>query len=95
MKKKIKVGIFGLGRGCAYAAPMKLLENVEIVAMCDRRESTFEKARLFADKNTKFFTVALRPLAIKPAVRTKYLEFAGSVSFFMALSKVTLRFLIT
>lgn len=56
MKKKIRIGVFGLDRGLSYSAPVRFIENVEIVAMCDKRVETFEKAKKFANEKTKFFT---------------------------------------
>lgn len=44
MKRTVKIGIFGLGRGAAFYKSV-MLNNGEIVAVCDKRESTFEKAR--------------------------------------------------
>ena len=55
-KKKIRLGVFGLGRGLSYAAQVKVLDNVEIVAMCDKRSETFERAAKMGTEKTKFFT---------------------------------------
>jgi predicted dehydrogenase len=54
--KKIRLGVFGLDRGLAYSRQVQYLDNVEIVAMCDMRTETFEKARSIAGEKCKFFT---------------------------------------
>ena len=40
---KLKVGVFGVGRGIDIAQNFKLL-NCEIVAMCDERKDRMDKA---------------------------------------------------
>ena len=44
MKKKIRIGIFGLGRGLNNAKAI-MLNNAEIVAVCDKKRRLREKAR--------------------------------------------------
>ena len=42
--KKVKIGIFGLGRGMSYAKSF-MLNNAEIVAICDRNEERLNSAK--------------------------------------------------
>ena len=42
--KKVKIGVFGLGRGSAYIESI-LLNNGDIVAVCDQNEEKLEKTR--------------------------------------------------
>ena len=42
--KTIKMGIFGLGRGAHFYKSV-LANNGEVVAVCDKNESKFDKAR--------------------------------------------------
>ena len=42
--KTIKMGIFGLGRGSNFYKSV-LANNGEVVAVCDKNESKFDKAR--------------------------------------------------
>lgn len=54
--KKVRLGVFGLDRGLAYAKQVQFLENVEIVAMCDMRTETFERAKQIGGEKCKMFT---------------------------------------
>ena len=44
-KKKIKVGLFGVGRGMFLWKYCKNAENAELVAICDKNETAIEKAK--------------------------------------------------
>ena len=43
---KLKIGVFGITRGVAYAIGTKHYKEVELVAICDRLEDQVEKAKL-------------------------------------------------
>ena len=42
--EKVRIGIFGLSRGRNYFDPIRLQSNAELVAVCDKQESTVEGA---------------------------------------------------
>ena len=46
--KTVKMGVFGLGRGSTFYNNI-LLNNGEIVAVCDRQEEKLEEARIVTD----------------------------------------------
>lgn len=51
----VKIGIFGLGRGSSFYNSI-LLNNGEIVAVCDRREEKLEEARRILGKELAVYT---------------------------------------
>ena len=44
--EKLKIGVFGITRGVAYAIGTKHYKEVELVAICDKLEEQVEKAKL-------------------------------------------------
>ena len=53
--KKIRIGIFGLGRGSGFAEPI-MFNNGEIVAMCDRDEEKMKNAAEELENKPAFYT---------------------------------------
>ncbi len=56
MQEKIKLGIFGCRRGVSYAKAAKLTGLAEVVAVCDRDESTYNAIKEYCNEDARFFT---------------------------------------
>ena len=55
-KKKIKVGLFSVGRGMFLWKYCKNSENAELVAICDKNEKAIENAKeQIADSSVTFY----------------------------------------
>ncbi len=52
---KIKIGVFGLGRGGDFISAFKLMDDVEITAVCEMYDETLEKKREKLPKETLIF----------------------------------------
>lgn len=53
MNKKIKIGVFGTWRGTAYIKTLMLVEEAEIVAICDKSDSRINEALEVTPKGVK------------------------------------------
>lgn len=57
MSRKAKIGIFGCGRGRDHIQSLNVLDNAEVVAICDKNETLlYETKEKFCGENTKTFT---------------------------------------
>ncbi len=57
MDRKVKIGVFGAGRGSAMMGYCKSAENAELVAICDKREEALEaKKKEFEGYDIAYFT---------------------------------------
>ena len=64
---KLKVGVLGLRRGLAHLRNLLLLDNVEVIGVCDRLPMLRERvAPMLADRSTKIVTEYEELLELKP-----------------------------
>lgn len=54
--KELKIGVFGLWRGMAYIKVALKMENVKIVALCDKSKSRLESAKEKCGEDAKCFS---------------------------------------
>lgn len=54
--KKLKVGIFGARRGCAFAEVITMSDFAYVSAVCDMDKSKYDEISIFCNNETKYFT---------------------------------------
>ena len=53
MEEKVKVGVFGTWRGLAYIKALQIIDEAEVVAICDKDPDKIEKAKEFCPADVK------------------------------------------
>ncbi len=53
--KTIRVGIFGLTRGRAFARSLQIIEGVKVTAVCEKSQEVFDKAKEYLDDDVLYF----------------------------------------
>ena len=54
--EKLKIGVFGIGRGIAHASSLKDSDRASVVAICETRDEIVEWAKLrLSGQNISFY----------------------------------------
>ncbi len=56
MKDKIRVGVFGVWRGCSYLSVLKNIDNVIVTAICDKDPARIEHAKSLCPPDVKIYS---------------------------------------